>query len=98
MVDLLCSDLLPQIDLALQSLRGEGGDVETVVVKNGVEKLQAIVVEELGNFVTDQAALLQPAHVGLEGQGLVTAAHVKSGDIESDAGTHAGRARGRTGS
>src|SRR5258706_7890953 len=47
-VGLLCSDLLPQIDLALQSLRGEGGDVETVVVKNRVEKLQANVVEQLG--------------------------------------------------
>src|SRR5580658_1601269 len=91
------ADLLAEIDFAFLALRGKGGNIETVVVKDGVEDLEAVLIEELGNFVTDQAALLQAAYVGLEGQGLIPAADVEAGDIESDTGAHASRACGRTG-
>ena len=64
MIELLLADLLAKIDFAFQPLRGEGGDVETVVVEDGVEDLEAVVVEELGNFVTDEAALLQGVRHG----------------------------------
>ena len=90
--------MLAQINFALPALGGEGGDVETVVVKDGVEKLEAVVVEELGDFVTDEAALLQASDMRLEGQGLVAAADVQAGNIESDAGAYAGGAGGSSGS
>jgi len=65
-IGLLLADLLAEIDFSFQTLRGEGGDVETVVIEGSVEKLKAVTVEELGDFVTDEAALLEAANVGLE--------------------------------
>ena len=91
MIGLQLADLLAQIDFAFQPLRGERGDVQAVVVKDGVEKFEALVVEELGDFVTDKAALLQASDVRLEGQGLVAAAHVEAGNVESYARAHASR-------
>ncbi len=82
--------MLPEIDLAFQPLGGESGDVKTVVVKRGVEDLEAVIVEKLGNFIADKTALLKASNVGLEDQSLIPAAHVEAGDIESHAGTDAG--------
>ena len=65
MVELLLSDLLAKIDFAFQALRGEGFDVETVVVKDGIEKFKAVIVQELGDFITNEATLL----VGQRGTG-----------------------------
>src|SRR5258708_15514166 len=95
MVDLLFSNLLPQIDLAFQSLRRESGHIKTVVVKGGVEEFEAVIVEELGDFVTDQATLLKAANVGLEDQGLVAATHIQAGDVKSDTPTGSCPAAGR---
>ena len=94
---MLLADLLAQIDFAFQALRGEGGDVQAVVVEDGVEELEAVVVEELGDLVTDQAALLETSDVGLEGQGLIAAGDIEAGDIEFDAGTDAGGSGGSVG-
>ena len=85
MIDLLLSDLLAKIDLAFQTLRGESGDVETVVVEDGKEELEAVIVEDFGDFITDQTALLEGSNVGLEGEGLVAAAYVETSDVKSNA-------------
>ncbi len=90
MIGLLFPDLLAEIDLAFQPLRGERGHVQTVVVKNGVKKFQTVIIKEFGDFVTDETPLLQPPHVRLEDQGLIPASHVKTRNIESNPGTHAG--------
>ncbi len=93
-IELLFADLLAEIDFAFLALRGEGGNIQTVVVEDGVEDLEAVLIEELGNLVTDEAALLKASNVGLEGQGLVPASDVEAGNIESNTGAHAGRTRG----
>jgi len=72
-------------------------DVEAVVVKGGVKNLELSVVEELGNFIAEQAPLLQASHVGLESQGLVAAIDIEAGDIQTYAGAHARRAGGVAG-
>ncbi len=76
MIDLLLADLLTKTDFALETLRGEGGHVEAVVVIDGEEELEEIVVEDFGDFVADDAELLQSSHVRLKGEGLVAAADV----------------------
>ena len=96
-IRLLLADLLAEIDFTFLPLRGESGNIQTVVVEDGVEDLEAVVVEELRNFVTNEAALLQASYVGLEGQGLIPAADVEAGDIEPNTGAHAGGAGRRTG-
>lgn len=97
MIDLLFSDLLAKIDFALETLRRESGDVETVVVEDCEKELEAVTVEDFGDFITDQTALLKASDVGLEDEGLVAAANVEAGDIKSHAGTNAGRAGWRAG-
>src|SRR5271156_5383779 len=97
MIELRLADLLAEIDFAFLALRRERCNVQTVVVKNGEEDLEAVLIEELGNFVANEATLLQAPNVGLEGQGLVSAADVEAGDIESHARAHASGARRRTG-
>lgn len=39
------ADLLAQVDLALEALRGEGGNVKTVVVEEGEDQLEVFAVE-----------------------------------------------------
>src|ERR1700722_3300879 len=89
------SKLLAQIDFSFQSLRGESGDVEAVVVERSEEKSEILVVQKLGNLVADQAALLQGSHMRLEGKRLIAAANVKTSDIELDTGTDPGTSGGR---
>ena len=48
MIRLLLADLLAEIDFAFLPLRGEGGDVQAVVVKDGVEDLEAVLIKSLG--------------------------------------------------
>src|SRR5271165_4965565 len=69
-------ELLPQVDLAFQPLRSERRHIQTVVVENRVDQLELVVVQQLGNGVTDQPTLLQAPDVRLEGQGLVAPGYV----------------------
>src|ERR1700693_1952245 len=97
-IELRLADLLAKIDFAFLPLRGKGSNIQTVVVKNCVEDLESLLIQELRNFVTDDAALLQASQVGPEGQGLIAAADVEPGDIESHPGAYAGGSCGSSGS
>ena len=89
------SDLLPQVDFSLQALRSEGRDIQTVVVENGIDQLELVIVEQLGNGVTDQTALLQAAHVRLKRQSLVAPPKVQPRHVKLDSRTHPCGALGR---
>src|SRR5579871_896954 len=47
------ANLLPQVDLALQSLRRECGDIVAIVVEDRVDELPLVAVEKLWDGVTD---------------------------------------------
>ena len=42
--------MLPQIDFAFQPLRSDGGNVETVVIESGKDKLEFFIVERYRLF------------------------------------------------
>src|SRR5208337_4143132 len=88
---------LRNLHRALQTFRGEGGDVYGVVVKCGGGEAKVVEVQDRGDIVTDERLLLQAAEGTLHGDRLMTTAHVDAADAERHHGADAGFSEGLVG-
>src|SRR5579863_4372457 len=83
--------LLAQVDLPFHPLRSESRNIQAVVVEDGIDQLELIVIEQLRNFVADESPLLQPPNVGLERHRPIPAQEIQSRHIKTHSGAESGR-------